>query len=447
MNVVAPRDRHIKTAIALLGVVLCATVLIVADKPFAYAQSIQEQIQTQSEKIQQIEEEIAQYKEQLNDIDSRKQTLENAVETLDVSRRKLSADIQLTQERVNTVQLEISELSEDISGNEEIAETHQRTLGEAIRTIDEIESQSIVEALLQENTLTDFWQRLESLRRFHVRLQNELEELRTVNDKLETQRGEARTKRGELVALRDELAGQKAALDATRAEKAQLLEQTQQKESNYQQLLAEKQRQKERFQQQLFQLESKLDTDVDADRVPSPGSGILSWPVPDPSAESCWNGGADAENCITQFFGKTSDSGRLYRSGTHNGVDFRASPGTRVSATLSGTVKGAGNTDRFPGCYSYGKWILVEHNNGISTMYAHLSHTRVDAGDEVAAGETIGYSGNTGYSTGPHLHLTAYASQGVEIVRLGDYRDDTNCPDAHIPVAPRDAYLDPLAYF
>ena len=85
-------------------------------------------------------------------------------------------------------------------------------------------------------------------------------------------------------------------------------------------------------------------------------------------------------------------------------------------------IVGTGNTDEPRGCYSYGKWILIKHENGLSTLYAHLSLIKVNAGETVNTGDIIGYSGNTGYSTGPHLHLTVYATQGVKIVRLGDIK-------------------------
>src|SRR3989344_5187945 len=157
----------------------------------------------------------------------------------------------------------------------------------------------------------------------------------------------------------------------------------------------------ERFEKELFEFESKLKIAIDPKSYPSSGKGIFSWPL---------------DNVfITQYFGKTIDSARLYKSGTHNGIDFRASRGTPVKATLDGTVVGIGNTDAQNGCYSYGKWILISHPNGLSTLYAHLDLIKVSQGQSVQTGNIIGYSGNTGYSTGPHLHITVYASQGVKV--------------------------------
>jgi len=127
-------------------------------------------------------------------------------------------------------------------------------------------------------------------------------------------------------------------------------------------------------------------------------------------------------------------------------MDFGISQGTPVRASLSGVVVETGNTDAIRGCYSYGKWVLVKHNNGLSTLYAHLSVISSNAGQSISSGDVIGFSGNTGYSTGPHLHYSVYLSDAVQVVRLGDIKKITNCAAARIPVAPLEAYLNPLDY-
>ena len=61
--------------------------------------------------------------------------------------------------------------------------------------------------------------------------------------------------------------------------------------------------------------------------------------------------------------------------------------------------------------YAYGKWIAIEHDNGLITMYAHLSVKAVSVGQTIDGGEVVGYMGSTGYSTGSHLHFVVYAPQ------------------------------------
>ncbi len=100
---------------------------------------------------------------------------------------------------------------------------------------------------------------------------------------------------------------------------------------------------------------------------------------------------------ITSSFGNRLDP-FLGRLALHAGIDFRAPTGTRILATAPGTVITAGKTG------GYGNMVEIDHGNGITTRYAHLSTILVNAGDKITAGEAIARSGSTGRSTGPHLH-------------------------------------------
>jgi murein DD-endopeptidase MepM/ murein hydrolase activator NlpD len=115
-------------------------------------------------------------------------------------------------------------------------------------------------------------------------------------------------------------------------------------------------------------------------------------------------------------------------------------------APLSGTVRATGNTDAVPGCYSWGKWTLIDHANGLSTLYAHQSAINVSPGQGVSTGEVIGYVGSTGFSTGPHLHFTVYAKEGVSVRKFNEIKTVTSCGPASTPVAAVDAYIDPMLY-
>lgn len=101
---------------------------------------------------------------------------------------------------------------------------------------------------------------------------------------------------------------------------------------------------------------------------------------------------------ISSHFGEISSR----RSGAHDGVDFAASFGTLIYSWKSGKVTFAS----YKG--SYGNYIIVEHNDGTESRYAHCSRFAVSIGQQVEAGELIGYVGSTGNSTGPHLHFQVY---------------------------------------
>lgn len=86
----------------------------------------------------------------------------------------------------------------------------------------------------------------------------------------------------------------------------------------------------------------------------------------------------------------------------HNGVDLGGPEGTEVRAAAAGTVI-LSRAEGYNG--GYGKYIVIKHPNGTQTLYAHLSQDSVQVGEKVSQGEHIGAIGNTGHSTGPHLHF------------------------------------------
>jgi murein DD-endopeptidase MepM/ murein hydrolase activator NlpD len=91
----------------------------------------------------------------------------------------------------------------------------------------------------------------------------------------------------------------------------------------------------------------------------------------------------------------------------HNGVDLRATTGTPIFSPANAIV------DSLHSNPIGGKQIILNHDNGINTGYAHLSEYKVNQGDRVKAGQIIGYTGNTGITTAPHLHFT-YTIDGVK---------------------------------
>ncbi|HEX8609864.1 MAG TPA: M23/M56 family metallopeptidase [Telluria sp.] len=105
---------------------------------------------------------------------------------------------------------------------------------------------------------------------------------------------------------------------------------------------------------------------------------------------------------VTSFYG----AARKNLDGGHHGIDFAAHTGTPVLAAAGGTV--LASTAQYEGGPQYGDVVLIEHANGVRSLYAHLSARTVKPGQAVRAGETIGLVGETGKVTGPHLHLEAF---------------------------------------
>ncbi len=104
---------------------------------------------------------------------------------------------------------------------------------------------------------------------------------------------------------------------------------------------------------------------------------------------------------VTSRFGNRKDPFTGVRR-FHNGLDIANRAGTAIHAAMSGRVAMLGYNPNF------GKYIILSHPEGFQTLYGHLSQFRVSRGERISQGQTIGIMGNTGYSTGPHLHFSIF---------------------------------------
>lgn len=391
---------------------------------------IKEKIDNHNQVIKQLDEEIKKYSKEVEVVSGEAKTLQGAIKTLDINKQKVTTEIKKTETTIQKTNLTIEQLNEEIKTLESKIDNNTRAIAKVLSGINESDNNSLVESFLSNKSLSEILNEVETLNQFQQNVREKTVELTEYKEQISGKKQTKEKEKNNLLDLKSELGDKNKILDINKKEKSTLLTVTKNKESEYKRLLAEKQAQKEQFEKELFQFESELKRTIDPNSFPTGKKGILSWPLDD--------------LFVTQAFGKTADSKRLYTSGTHNGVDFRAARGSVVRSVLDGTVQGIGNTDAQKGCYSYGKWVLIKHPNGLTSLYAHLDLIKVVEGQTVSDREIIGYSGQTGYATGPHLHLTLYASQGVEVQR---YSSSKNCKNVDIPVADKDAYLDPMPYF
>jgi murein DD-endopeptidase MepM/ murein hydrolase activator NlpD len=387
-------------------------------------------IEEREKQIQQLEAEIKQYNAEVDSAAKEANTLKSTIKTLDLTKKKISTDINLTENKISKTNLTITQLDSEIDTTEEHIELNKKAIINAIRSTDSLEKLGMIHMLLSSRSIGDIWVDIDNIQQIQETIKTKSNELAQLKTSMENKQTSLLGQKTNLVSLKQDLSGKKQAVELTAKEKAALLTVTKNKEEAYKEIVKTKEELKAQFEREIYEYESQLNYEVDKSRYPSPKKGILAWPL-----DTVF---------LTQKFGKTVGAEKLYASGSHNGVDFRASTGTRVKNVLSGTVAGTGNTDAYPGCYSFGKWVLVRHDNGLSTIYAHLSAISVSNGQRLNTGDTIGFSGNTGYSTGPHLHITVYATQGVKIEK---YTASRGCKEATIPLADIKAYLDPLAYF
>lgn len=395
---------------------------------------LQAKIDARSADIRSLEQEIANYQKQIDGVSGQVNSLSATIKSLDLSLKKIQANISLTENRIANKTYEIQQLSSEIGEQEENVADDKRIISQSLLVVNQRSDQSLIEKILASESVSSAWNSMDQLARLNSDLVSRINSLKTLKAGLEKDKTTSENDKKDLESLNKQLKDQKQVVLATQDEKNQLLADTKQSEVRYRAILAQKQSQKEALDREVLQYESQLKLAIDASKLPTTGQSVLSWPT---------------DNVfITQFFGNTpfaTANAQIYGGKGHNGIDLRASIGTPIKAALSGRVVGVANTDSIKNCYSYGKWVMIDHGNGLSTLYAHMSVQGVSVGDIVGTGEIIGYSGNTGYTTGPHLHFGVYATQGVQIAKLTKGQS-IHCTGATIPLADFKAYLNPLSY-
>ncbi len=422
-----------QTFIKKIILLIIVTICVIITSSLVYAQTvdeIQRNISSTNDKIKKLELEIKQSENDLEKTRTLKKTLKNLIVSLDLTRKKLEAEIRTTLIKVDSTNSKIKQLNSEILSKERKIELNESAVTEALRIIFEYDERTLVETALSTESFSGLWSDLGAVDQFNDSVRAKTEALKESKSDLEGKQDVKVIEKKNLINLRTELSDRKKITDDNKKEKNRLLVQTNNEEAVFQKLLREKNLLKNSFEKEITDYESRLKFLLDPKSIPPRGTKIFSPPL-----ESMY---------ITQNFGRTSASGRLYASGTHNGTDFRARTPLQVKAMSDGVVAGTGDTDVTCRGASFGKWVLIRYKSGLAATFAHLSLIKVSIGDAVSPESIIGYTGNTGYSTGPHLHISVYANAGVNVETI----PSRSCGGRiyTIPVAATNAYLDPMDY-
>ena len=397
---------------------------------------LREQITDREKRIQKTEEEIKTINKELDQIYKKKRTLQNDLSGLTLTNRRNEAQIEVTEETIKYGQLTINSLDSSIENNEENLKTLHTVLMKNYRRANEFELRDSDLAIFLNNSFFDILRSLEEVSRYSVALQNHLTLLEQETEQFEENKETVSSERRTLIRKQRELEDRRKIYQFSIDAKKRIADKTKNDEVEYQKLLKQKIQERLELQQEIFEYESRIDYLHDPESVPPPRKGLLRVPF-------------DIPVRITQGFGETEFSranARKYIGGVHSGLDFGMPTGTELLSSADGVVIGTGNTDLVSRCQLWGKWVLIRHPFGLTTIYAHLSLVKVRLGQKVKAGDLIGYSGNTGFSTGPHLHFGVYDSNGIRVVPYERVSSSSRCRGLLVPVSAHEAKLNPKDY-
>lgn len=349
---------------------------------------LNQQIDDQRKKIDALAEEIDKYKENINQTRGKASTLQNQIYLINNQIAKANLDIQAKEEEIKTTELEIEQIDLKIKEKELLITRDKNELSAFIRRLDRYDEKDYLAIILSNKSFSEFFDQVKYLESIQGDLQKALNRVQENVDALNQKKDEQNKKRDQLSELLKKLDNERYALTDQKQTKNYLIIQTQQSEKKFQILMDDLKAEQAAANSQIGALERQLRAELEkrggAEKFNSLSDAQLIWPI----------SGAQ----ISAYF---HDQDYPYRYlFEHSGVDLAVPSGTPVQAAEAGYVAKIGLGTRW-----YGNYIMIIHNNNLSTLYAHLSSVATGADQYVARGQTIGYSGNTGFSSGPHLHV------------------------------------------
>lgn len=398
---------------------------------------IRSSIEQKEAELEQIYEEIKEIELQMEDVSSDKEKLVAELARLQAEANKLAGEIKGLKNELNETNKDIKGVDQSIQKTDSSIAKSNNAIAKTIRDIYDTDSYTILEFLLSGEDISAFFVKTDYLSQLRGKLTENVFELHNDKQSLLGDKGELETVSKQILDNLKRLEEANKKLSATKNSVQSEYNTTKQQEEYLAGIYKTKLEQVVALEAEIRKFEEQLHFILNREAIPDIGSQILGLPLD--------------SIVVTQLFGKTQDSERLYLSGSHSGVDFRATIGTPIYAVVDGKVEGVGNTDEACSRVSMGKWVFIRHSNiNLATAYAHLNSYVVKKGQKVKEGDLIGYSGNTGYSTGPHLHVTLYISEGDdgEIAAEVKKYNSLSCPGVswYMPLAPTRAYIDFLGY-
>lgn len=384
-----------RIAIVLCFAVVFAMFFSASGSHASFIDDLKQQIAEKENEIKELEKKNAQYQGQLDATKQASTSLKNEIAKVEREINEITITIKKTQTKIFETNVRVEELKGQIAVKEEEIATSKEQLAHMIRALNSRDDTGLLALVLSVNSFSDVFSQQQYIVSLQREVQANLNDLKDFKQELQAFKASQEKEKVSLDTLEDNLKNQHEIVTDQKSGKETLLKQTKNKEKEYQRLIAEIEKQRQSTEKEVNVLEAKLRLAIDKAKLPV-GAGILQWPIDNVR--------------ITQGYGKPNWKAAY---DFHNGIDIGAPTGTPVRAALSGKVVGVGNN----GKYAYGKWISIDHGNkNITTLYGHLSLQKVSMGQMVATGDIIGYVGSTGYSTGPHLHFTVFASESYTLL-------------------------------
>ncbi len=382
------KNKKLVTTICIVLVLIFVASLLFGALSSAFAVS-QSEINALKSQQAAIAQQKAALSTKLNDLKGQQDSAIAQKEALDEQNELTRQEIELIDEQIALYSNLIEEKAKELEKAKQDAEDQKEALRVRMRAMEESGSLTYYSIIFNASSFTDLLSKISDISTI-MQYDKQLEEqylaavqhVADVKAEYEETLKEQQDKQAELLE-------KKAGLEKQIAEAEAIIADLEKDIEKYKAEYAANEKSEAAIRSQIAaqvaELERQQKLAAQAGQTVTKGSGTFMWPVP-----SCTTIGSGFGYRIHPIFGDKR---------FHSGVDISASAGATIVAADAGTVVTAVYSS------SYGNYVVISHGNGNSTLYAHMSSMAVSAGQTVTKGQTIGYVGSTGWSTGPHCHF------------------------------------------
>ncbi len=370
------------------GVAICALVVVVAlvlsilSSAFVQLASAKTTTELKQDAAQ-AKENKNNAKKQLDDVKARKANVADEVLSIDAEINRVEDEIAATTQAIAESKAALAIKEEELAIAEQNCIEYDQSFKTRARIMYENGTSSYLEVLLGASSFGDFLSRIEMIKEIVEYDKKILAEMKASRDAIKVARDAVAQEKANLEVKEVELANMKVELGYRLEAKQALLDQLYADEEQYAKAYEIAEAEEQKIQKELqAQAEKEAQNGTQTKYT---GTGRFVWPVP-------------ASQRVTSNYGYRIHP--VYKTKKfHSGIDIGAGYGSDIVAAESGTVTTATYGS------GYGKYVVVNHGSGITTLYAHCSSLLVKAGDKVTRGQVIAKVGSTGVSTGNHLHF------------------------------------------
>ena len=362
----------------------------------AAAADLKGSIDRKTQELLEITDKINENQKILDAAQGQSRTLKGEIKKINSNINQVNLSIKSSELTIDKLELEVDSLRDEISDAEKEVSLKEKAVAQILREFQKGDDETPFMIFLKNKSLADSVFEMQNLADLSNGLSVEINSLKEAKGNLSGKLGETSDKKQNVQVEKENLKNKQIILSDTKSEKQFVLTQTKNQEKVYQQTLTELQKRQAEIASEIEVMDEELRLKIDPSTLPSKRPGVLARPV---------------SGAITQEYGATAFAKYGYAGKWHNGLDFAASIGTPIYSAEKGTVIAVGNSDKYCNKGAYGKFVVVKHENNLTTLYSHLSLQKVKVGDTIERGGLLGYSGNTGYTTGPHLHFSVFSSQ------------------------------------